>query len=99
MNTIKIRVSKQMDGYTFWTLPSARQIIKNVSPNFRPANTIFISYDLGSDFEHYYGKLESIIYPALLGIDNQSELAEKVDEIQFIDTENEKVIHSHKVTA
>ena len=99
MNTIKIRVSKQMDGYTFWTLPSARQIIKNMSPNFSPANTIFISYDIGSNFEHYYSKLERIIYPALLGIDSQNDLIEKVDEIQFIDTQTEEVLHSHKVTA
>ena len=88
-----------MDGYTFSILPSIRQLIKSWSPNFRPANTIFVAYDTKSDFELYYGKLENNIYPALLGIDNQSDLVERINEIQFVDTKTGKVLHSHKVTA
>jgi hypothetical protein len=94
MDAIKINVSKQMDGYTFWILPSIRQLIKSWSPNFHPANTIFVSYDIKSDFEFNYG-----IYPVLLGIENNDDLIGRVNEIQFIETKTGKVIHSHKVTA
>ena len=88
-----------MDGYTFSITPSIRQMIKNWFPNSYPANNIFVAYDTKSDFEVYYGKLETYIYPALLGVDNQNELRKKVDEIQFIDTQTGKVLHTHKIAA
>ena len=99
MEAIRISVNKQMDGYTFSIAPSIRQLIKSWFPNSHPANNIFVAYDTKSDFELYYGKLESYIYPVLLGVDNQSDLNKKVDEIQFVDTQTGKVLHSHKVTA
>ena len=70
MDTIEIRVNKQMDGYTFSTLPTVRQLIKSWFPDAHPANNIFVGYDTKSDFELYYRKLESYLYPALLGIDD-----------------------------
>jgi hypothetical protein len=99
MEAIKISVNQQMDGYTFSIAPSTRQLIKSWFPNAHPANNISVAYDTKSDFELYYGKLERFIYPALLGVDNQSDLNKKVDEIQFIDTQTGKMLHSHKVTA
>ena len=98
MEAIKINVNRQMDGYVFSIAPSIRQLIKSWYPNFRPANNIFVAYDTKSDFDLFYGKLESYIYPILLGIDNQSNLFEKVSEIQFVDTQTGKLLHSHKVT-
>lgn len=97
MEAIRINVNKQMDGYTFSIPPSIRQLIKSLFPNSHPANNIFVAYDTKSDFELYYGQLERFIYPALLGIEKQSDLKEKVDEIQFVDTQTGEVLHSHKV--
>jgi len=99
MEAIRISVNKQMDGYTFSIAPSIRQLIKSWFPNSHPANNIFVAYDTKSDFELYYGKLERFIYPALLGIDNQSDLNKKVEEILFVDTQTGNVLHSHKLTA
>lgn len=99
MEAIKISVNKQMDGYTFSITPSIRQRIKDWFPNSHPANNIFVAYDTKSDFEVYYGKLETYIYPALLGVDNQNELRKKVNEIQFIDTQTGKVLHTLNVAA
>ncbi|MEA5138859.1 hypothetical protein [Arcicella rigui] len=99
MEAIRINVSKQMDGYTFSIAPSIRQLIKSWFPNSHPANNIFVAYDTKSDFEVYYNKLESYIYPALLGMDNQSELNKKVDFIQFVDSHTGNILHSHKVPA
>jgi len=64
MEAIKISVNKQMDGYTFSITPSPRKMIKNWFPDSHPANNIFVTYDTKSDFEVYYGKLETYIYPA-----------------------------------
>lgn len=98
MEAIKINVNKQIDGYTFSIGPSLRQLIKSWFPNAHPANNIFVSYDTKSDFEVYYNKLENYIYPALLGVENQSELNKKVDEIQFVDTQTGNVLHTHKLS-
>ncbi len=99
MEAIKISVNKQMDGYTFSIAPSIRELIKTWFPNAHPANNIFVSYDMKSDFEVYYVKLEAFIYPALLGVENQSDLNKKVNEIAFIDTQTGDVLHTHKVAA
>ena len=99
MEVIRINVNKQIDGYTFSIAPSIRQLIKSWFPNSHPANNIFVAYDTKSDFEPYFGKLESFIYPALLGVDNQNDLNKMVDEILFIDTQTGNLLLSHKVTA
>ena len=99
MESIRINVNKQMDGYTFSIAPSIRQLIKSWFPNAHPANNIFVAYDIKSDFEVYYGKLESYIYPALLGVDNQNDLNKKINEILFIDSQTGNVLHSYKVSA
>ena len=99
MEAIKISVNKQMDGYTFSITPSIRQMIKTWFPNSHPANNIFVAYDTKSDFEVYYGKLEAYIYPALLGVDSQNELRKRVNEIQFIDTQTGKILHTLNVAA
>jgi hypothetical protein len=99
MEAIRINVNKQMDGYAFSISPSIRQMIKSWFPNSHPANNIFVAYDTKSDFEAYYGKLESYIYPALLGVDDQSDLRKKVNEILFIDTQTGKILHAHKIAA
>jgi hypothetical protein len=74
-------------------------LIKSWFPNAHPANNIFVAYDTKSDFEPYYHKLESYIYPALLGVDEQDDLNQKVDEIQFFDPQTGKLLHSHKIAA
>ena len=99
MDIIEIRVNRQMDGYTFSILPSVRQLIKSWFPDAHPANNIFVGYDTKSDFELYYWKLESYIYPALLGIDDKSALKGKVEEIRFIDTQTGNVLHDYKLSA
>jgi hypothetical protein len=99
MEAIKIDVNKQMDGYTFSIGPSIRELIKSLFPNAHPANFIFVGFDTKSGFEVYYDQLESYIYPALLGVDSQTNLKRKIKEILFIDTQTGNLLHSHKVAA
>ncbi|NBA88386.1 hypothetical protein GVN16_21615 [Emticicia sp. CRIBPO] len=98
MEAIKINVNKQIDGYTFSIAPSIRELIKKWFPDSHPANNIFVSYDTKSDFEAYYRRLETYIYPALLGVNNQKEFNKKVDEILFIDTQTGSLLHKYKTT-
>lgn len=95
MNAIKINVHKQMDGYSFSISPTIRSFIKKIFPNAYPANNIFVGYDTKSDFEVNAGRLESYIYPALLGVENETDLT-KLDEIQFIDAQTGTILY--KVT-
>ncbi|HEX8357842.1 MAG TPA: hypothetical protein VF610_10535 [Segetibacter sp.] len=95
MNAIKINVNKQMDGYTFSITPSIRNLIKSLFPNAYPANNIFVGYDTASDFEISYRRLETSIFPALLGVDRETDL-KKIDEIQFVDTLTGNVLHKVK---
>ncbi|MFN3852692.1 MAG: hypothetical protein ACK4NY_24905 [Spirosomataceae bacterium] len=92
MEAIKINVNKQMDGYSFSITPSIRSVIKKMFPNSRPANNIFVGYDTKSEFEIYLGRLENYIYPALLGVENSSDL-KKLDEILFVDSQTGNILH------
>jgi hypothetical protein len=92
MHTIKINVNKQMDGYSFSITPSIRAFIKENFPNAHPASNIFVGYDTKSDFEIYIDKLESHIYPALLGVEKEADL-NLFEEIQFIDIQTGNILH------
>lgn len=93
MESIKIYVSKNMEGYSFRILPSTRKLIKDLIQNSKPAVGIYISYEIKSDFESFYPNIENQIYPALLGIKEQSDLLGKFNSIEFIDTSNNQIIH------
>jgi len=99
MEKIEIAVYKQMDGYTFSISPTVRQLIRNRFPNSFPANLIFVGYDTLSNFDVHYDRLENHIYPALLGIDNKSDLNKIIDEISFVDSQSGKVLHRYKLSA
>lgn len=92
MDTIKIGVSKQMDGLTFSILPSARDLVKHLIPGAYPANNIFVAYDTKSNFDLYYVTLEKWIMPALLGVSTREDL-NKIYKIEFVDTQTGQTLH------
>jgi hypothetical protein len=95
MDTIKISVNKQMDGYTFSLSPTIRNYIKQIVPNSHPANNIFVSYDTKSDFELFQGKLESYVFPVLLGLEDKNDI-KKFNDIIFTDTITGKLLYTVK---
>ena len=95
MDTIKINVNKQMDGYTFSISPTIRNYIKQIVPKSHPANNIFVAYDTKSDFELFQGKLENYIFPILLGLENQNDI-KIFNDIVFVDTLTGKTLHTVK---
>ncbi|MCE6991421.1 hypothetical protein [Dyadobacter sp. CY323] len=48
MDAIKIRVNKQMDGYSFSISPSIRDFIRKLFPNAHPANNQFVDTQTGN---------------------------------------------------
>ena len=94
MDTIKINVTKSMEGFIYVILPSMRSFIKSLNPNFRPARKISVKYDTKSDFKEYNGKIANWIYPILLGVDDPNDLKGKVSEITFVNTETDEVMNS-----
>jgi hypothetical protein len=98
MEAIKINVNKQLDGFNFSLAPPIREMIRRLFPKARPANNIFVGYDIKSDFESGYSKIEPFIYPALLGIEKKSDLKKLFKEINFVDTQTGNVLHSLKLS-
>ncbi len=99
MDAIKINVNKQLDGFNFSIAPSIRELIRSLFPNAHPANNIFVGYDIKSGFEDDYEKIEPFIYPALLGVESQSELKRKIKKILFVDTQTGNILHSLDLSA
>lgn len=95
MNNLKlvIQVAQQIDGYVFATTLQTRQMLKRLVPESYPANRIFVNYDTQSDFSKHYHRLENFIMFALLGLDNLEAMPVGT-RIDFIDNQNEKVLHS-----
>ena len=91
MDSIKIGVHRQMDGFNFSISPSLRERIKSMFPNSYPANNIFIGYDTNSGFEKNFGRIESLIYPALLGISRAADL-KKIGSIEFVDSTTDQTM-------
>ncbi len=99
MEALKINVNKQLDGYAFSIGPSVRKKLKSWFPNAYPANSLFLSYDIKSDFQLPFDKFEVNIFPVLFGVGDQEELKKKVDEILFVDSQTGLVLHKHKMAA
>jgi hypothetical protein len=99
VEAININVNKQIDGYTFSMLPSIREKITSLFPDARPANLIFVGFDTNSNLDDHIDKLESYIYPALLGVQTQIELQQKVNLITFTDTNSGAIIQTYKFSA
>jgi hypothetical protein len=96
INSVQIRVNKQMDGFTFAILPSTRSFIKSMIPNSYPADRVFVAYNIREDFGKYLEKIENYIYPVLLGVENKEEL-KKLNSIEFIDTHTNTTLHKLEI--
>jgi hypothetical protein len=83
MENLTINVSKQMDGFTFSISPLTRQNIQAEFPAANPVPSIFVAFDVKSDFELLHDKIEKYIYPALTGIPEKNR--DSVEVVRFID--------------
>ena len=94
MESIKIGVNRQMNGYNFSISPSVRQLIKQIFPNAFPAKSLFIGYDSTTEFEKNIDLIEPHIFMALLGVSNEDELA-SIGAVEFVDSDTGKTMHRY----
>ena len=90
MSKIVIEVGEQGDGATFRLSPKTRVFLSSRFKNLRPPTSVFVSKEIASDFEHYYGPLREQVVMILTGL-GESEL-QKVGEVEFVTPADGKVL-------
>jgi hypothetical protein len=90
MAKIVIDVGEQMDGATFRLSPKTRVFLSSRFKNLRPPTSVFVSNEVRSDFERYYGPLREQLVMILTGL-RESDLQE-VGEVEFVDPADGKVL-------
>ncbi|MFN0035294.1 MAG: hypothetical protein ACKVUS_09510 [Saprospiraceae bacterium] len=84
MNTLVVTVSKKMGGYNFGLSPKVRREVAEMFPGSFQLPLIHIAYDVKSDFEEVYGKIQNHILPFLTGVETE-QLSQKIQRVRFID--------------
>lgn len=97
MDTLNIKVSKQMDGFVFGLDPLVRRELAIAFPKLIPLKSIFVSYDTKADWGNLYSRLQKHIFPALIGVDNAAELEGKIHEVRFVEAVTERSIHTFEI--
>ena len=85
MEKLTIHYGIQGNGMKFGLTVRNFNIIKNLFPDAQPAKGIFIEYDIRTNFADYHPHLERNVFPALLGLANESDL-KKIERIEFVKT-------------
>ncbi len=85
MEKLTIHYGIQGNGMKFGLTVRNFNIIKNLFPDAQPAKGIFIEYDIRANFADYHPHLERYVFPALLGLADESDL-KKIERIEFVKT-------------
>ncbi|MFN0213078.1 MAG: hypothetical protein ACKVT2_02380 [Saprospiraceae bacterium] len=93
MNTLVVTVSKLMGGYNFSLSPKVRKELSGLFPGTSQLPLIHIAYDVNSDFEEIYGKIQNHILPFLTGVETE-QLSHKIQRVEFIDPGIDKPIYT-----
>lgn len=97
MDALKIEVSKQMDGFVFGLDPLVQRDLMKAFPKLHPLKSIFVSYDTKSDWTNLYARLQKHIFPALIGLDDATDLKGKLHEVNFVEAVTERSIHTFEI--
>ncbi len=97
MDTLKIEVSKQMDGFVFGLDPRVQRELSIAFPLLKPLKSIFVSYDTKSDWTNLYARLQKHIFPALVGIDDATDWHGKIREVRFVEAVTDRSIHTFEI--
>jgi hypothetical protein len=85
MEKIIIHYGIQGNGMRFNLSLGSYKAIKTLFPDAQPAKGLFVEYDFRTNFAEYHPHLENYIFPALLGLANQSDLT-KIQRVDFVKT-------------
>lgn len=97
MDTLNIKVSKQMDGFVFGLDPLVRRELTTIFPKLQPLKSIFVSYDTKADWKNLYSRLQKHIFPALIGVDTTADLEGKIHEVRFVEAVTERSLHTFEI--
>ena len=93
MEKLQIYYGVQGDGMTFNLMPYDYDTIKTMFPDSQPPESIFVTYDWRVDFANYHANLERYIFPALMGLKDDSDL-KQFKTIEFVKTPEEVVTYT-----
>jgi hypothetical protein len=93
MEKIQIEYGVQGDGMTFGLRQRDYDIIKKMFPDAQPPDSIFVVYDMRTDFTNYHANLEKYIFPALMGFRDDEDL-KKFKKIEFVRMPEERVTYT-----
>jgi hypothetical protein len=85
MEKLEILYGVQGNGISFGLRNRDIKILKELFPDSQPPKGIFVEYDMKNNFEKYHAQLERYIFPALLGLANETDL-KTIKKVVFIKT-------------
>lgn len=85
MEKITIYYGIQGNGVSFGLDIDDYKAIKKLFPDAQPSKGVFVEYDMRSNFADYRPQLERYVFPALVGVVTDEDLA-KFDRIEFVKT-------------
>ncbi len=93
MEKLQIDYSFKGNGILFVLSPIELENFKRNFPEAQPAISVFVQYDIKSDFRNYHAQLESYIFPVLVGLPKREDL-KKIKHIDFIFTRTQTVTYT-----
>lgn len=95
MEKLRIYYSYKGNGISFGLLPSDFEALKMAFPDAQPALSVFVQYDINSNFKNYHAQLENFIFPTMAGFFKQDDL-KKIKIVEFIKTPERIVTYEIK---
>ncbi len=83
MEKLRIYYRFKGNGIIFGSAASDYDVLKKAFPDAQPAKSVFVEYDMKSDFRKYHAQLENYIFPALAGFRKAEDL-KNIKTIDFI---------------
>ena len=85
MEKITIYYGIQGNGVSFGLDIDDYKAIKQTFPDAQPSKGVFVEYDFRTNFADYRPHLERYVFPALVGLADQTDL-KKFERIEFVKT-------------
>ena len=85
MEKLRIYYSYKGNGISFGLLPSDYEALKAAFPEAQPATSVFVQYDISSNFKNYHAHLENYIFPTMVGFFKLEDL-KKIKVVEFMKT-------------
>jgi hypothetical protein len=96
-NILLVDVGIQENGYTFRLNPKAQNELKDMNPEFNCAQQLFISFDVKTDLENYFGPIWQEVLHILSGLSDEELKAHHFVNIEFRNPINKDLLKTIKL--